>query len=113
MRGLELQDVFSMARIISKIDIADEIKAMAEKINDKNTKDAERAGIEFLFRLIGKASTKETEKEIYSFLADVLEVKIDDLRHMKPTAFVDLMKGADVAEWKDFFIQVVRLIRSA
>lgn len=113
MRGLEFQDVFSMARIISKIDIAKEMDALAKQIKCAGEVDVERVGIQFILTLIGKASTKEVEKEIYVFLSDVLSVKIEDLRHMKPKQFLELIKDADVTEWKDFFIQAVQFVQSA
>lgn len=101
-----------MARIISKVDVVNEIKAVTAKLENNNEKDAEKAGIELIFTLLGKASTKEIEKEIYAFLADVFEVKVEDLRHMKMKQFEELIQAADFGEWKDFFIRVVRFIRS-
>lgn len=113
MRGLELQDVFSMARIISKVDIANELKEIVNRINseNENEKDVERVGIEFIFTLMGKASTREIEKEIYAFLSDVLGITIDEMRHMKPAKLKEYMAEADFEEWKDFFMKAVRIAR--
>lgn len=100
-----------MARIISKVDIANELKEIVNKINSENEKDVERVGIEFVFTLIGKASTREIEKEIYAFLSDVLGITIDEMRHMKPAKLKEYMAEADFEEWKDFFMKAVRIAR--
>lgn len=109
MRGLELQDVFAVARIIAKLDVANEIKALTDKIQ-KGEVISTAAGVEFVMTLLGKASAREVEKEMYSFIADVFELKIEDIRHMKPQALIDKFKEGDAAEWRDFFTSVVRLI---
>lgn len=111
MRGLEFQDMFSMARILSKTELNKEIENLVKKVQNGEKIDTEAVGIEFILTVLSKASTREVEKEIYSFLADVFEMQIDDIRHMKPKKLVETFKEADAAEWKDFFISAVRLIR--
>lgn len=113
MRGLEFQDIFSMARIISKTELNKDIEALVKRSQNGEKLDTEAVGIEFVMTVLSKASTREVEKEIYSFLADVFEVKVDDLRHMKPAKVLDLFKEADAAEWKDFFINVARFVKNA
>lgn len=108
MRGLELRDVFSMGRILGEIDIADEIQNVAE--HTKKGDNMERVGIEFVLTLLAKATTKKVENEIYTFLADVFEVAVDDVKCMKPSALTEQFKNANFEEWKDFFTRVVRLL---
>lgn len=113
MRGLEFQDVFSMARILTKVELDKEIESMLEKTRKGEKLDTEAVGIKFVTTILGKASTKEVEKEIYAFLGDVFEIKPDDLRHMKPKQVKELFKDADFEEWKDFFTDVVRFVRQS
>lgn len=110
MRGLEFQDVFSMARILTKVDVANEIKSMAEKVQQGKKIDSADVGLEFVFTLIAKASAKDVEKEVYVFLADVLGVAIEDVRKMKPKELLEEFRSADAEEWRDFFMQAVSLI---
>lgn len=111
MRGLEFQDIFSMARILTKVELDKEIEAMTEKLRKGEKLDTEAVGIKFLAAILGKASAPEVEKEIYAFLGDVFEIKPDELRHMKPKQVKELFKDADFEEWKDFFTDVVRFIQ--
>lgn len=111
MRGLEFQDIFSMARILSKVELNKEIEAIAKKQQAGEKLDSVAVGIEFIMTILAKASTKEVEKEIYVFLSDVFEVKIEELRHMKPKRLKELVKDADYEEWKDFFTDVLRFVK--
>ena len=111
MRGLELQDMFTMARILTKIDINKEIEALVKRQQAGEKLDTEAVGIQFVMTVIGKASTEAVEAEIYGFLGSVFGMEPDELRHMKPKQALELIKEADAQEWKDFFISVARLVR--
>ena len=112
MRGLEFQDIFSMARILSKVELNKEIEALIKRQQSGEKLDTVAVGLEFVMTILAKASTKEVEKEIYVFLSDVFEVKIEELRHMKPKQIKELFKDADFEEWKDFFTDVVQFVRN-
>ena len=111
MRGLEFRDIFSMARIFTKVELDKEIEAMSEKIRNGEKLNTEAVGIKFISTVLSKASTKEVENEIYAFLGDVFEIEPDELKHMKPKQVKELFKEADLEEWKDFFTDVVQFIR--
>ena len=111
MRGLEFRDIFSMARIFTKVELDKEIEKMAEKVKNGEDLKTEAVGIRFITTILSKASTKEVEKEIYQFLGDVFEVDPEELSHMKPKQIKALFKDADIGEWKDFFMDVVQFVR--
>ena len=111
MRGLEFQDIFSMSRILTKAEINKEIENFAKRARSGEKLDTEAVGLEFIMTILAKATTKDVEEEIYAFLGDVFEIKPDDLRHMKPAKILELFKSADLDEWKDFFMNVVRLLK--
>lgn len=76
MRKLNIKDAFTLARIIKKADIKEEIAGFANRIAvKKNGKDetvnTEAVGLEFVITLITSLSNKETEQEFYSLLADI------------------------------------------
>lgn len=111
MRGLEFRDIFSMTRIMTKIELDKEIEAMVKKTQNGEKLDTQAVGVKFITTIIGKASTKEVEREIYAFLGDVFGVDPDELSHYKPKQVRELFKEADITEWKDFFMEVVQFIR--
>ena len=111
MRGLEFQDIFSMARILTKVELDKEIEALVKRQQNGEKIDTQAVGLQFITTVIGKASTVEVENEIYHFLGDVFEVTPEDLRHMKPKQVKELFKDADLDEWKDFFTDVVQFVR--
>lgn len=113
MRGLEFQDIFTMSRILTKIDITSEVKRLVDLQKSGKQLDASDIGIEFVLTILAKASTKEVEKEVYSFLGDVLGMTAEEVRHCKPQQIVDAFKSADMTEWKDFFMKAVRLATDA
>ncbi len=76
MRKLNIKDAFTLARIIKKADIKEEIADFANRIAvKKNGKDetvnTEAVGLEFVITLITSLSNKETEQEFYALLADI------------------------------------------
>lgn len=76
MRKLNIKDAFTLARIIKKADIKEEIAGFANRIAvKKNGKDetvnTEAVGLEFVITLITSLSSKDTEQEFYSLLADI------------------------------------------
>ena len=79
MRKLNIKDAFTLARIIKKADIKEEIADFANRIATKkrNSKDetvnTEEVGLEFVVTLLSSLSSKEIEQEIYALLADIRE----------------------------------------
>ena len=100
-----------MARILSKVEVDKEIEALVKKQQAGEKIDSQAVGIQFITTLISKASAKDVEKEIYSFLGDVFEIDPEELRHMKPKKVKELFTATDAEEWKDFFTDVVQFIR--
>ena len=100
MRTLQNTDIFAFGRIISKANIKEEFKNMAI---EKDT-DVQALGFDILFTIFTHCSEKEVEEEIFSFLADLFEKPVDDVKKMEPIETMEALKEvADWEKWKAFF----------
>ena len=100
MRNLQNSDVFAFGRILTKANLKEEIK----KVSIGNEKDVEAIGFDLLFTVFTNCSNKEVEEEIYSFLASLFEVEIEDVKKMDPIeTFEKIKQSADWKKWKSFF----------
>lgn len=99
MRKLNIKDAFTLARIIKKADIKEEIADFANCIAvKKNSKDetvnTEAVGLEFVITLLTSLSNKETEQEFYSLLADIRgDITADDVSKLSIPEVLDNVKA--------------------
>lgn len=113
MKTLGMEHVFSAGRLLMKIGVREEVRAVAKQAEENKSKVIKvDMGFDLLFGILEKAVQESAEEEIYKFIADLLECDPDEVRKMKP---LDLCKQleevASIEEWKDFFGYVKRLIR--
>lgn len=107
MRKLVTKDVFSMARIITKANIKEELRRV---VTDKGQKSNLDMGIDFALAVITGVSDEKTEKEIYKFLASVLECSVEDIENSDPMVLIGRIRNDEGHEqWADFFTNVLRL----
>lgn len=107
MRKLATKDVFTMARIITKANIKEELRHIVSSDNSQSKLDM---GIDFALAIITGVSDERTEKEIYKFLASVLECSIEDIEESDPTVLINRLKNDEGHEqWSDFFTSVLKL----
>lgn len=100
MRTLQNRDIFAFGRILSKANLKDEIK----KISVGNDKDVEAIGFDLLFTILTSCSDKAVEQEIYTFLASIFEMEVEDVERLEPIeTFEKMSKIADWEKWKSFF----------
>lgn len=113
MRKLQMTDVFAAARLLSKIGVREEMREVAKAASEKGKAAVEfDMGYDLMFGIIDKATTAGSEKEIYAFIADILEVTWEEVSKMHPAKmFNQLKEAASDEEWKDFFGFVARLIK--
>lgn len=99
MRKLNIKDAFTLARIIKKADIKEEIADFANRIAIKNnskdeTVNTEAVGLEFVITLLTSLATKETEQEFYSMLADIRgDITADDVSKLSIPEVLDNVKA--------------------
>lgn len=98
MRKLSIKDAFTLARIIKKADLKEEIADFANRIAVKNnskdeTVNTEAVGLEFVITLITSLSNKETEQEFYSLLADIRgDITADEVSKLSIPEVLDNVK---------------------
>lgn len=99
MRKLSIKDAFTLARIIKKANIKEEIADFANRIAIKNnskdeTVNTEAVGLEFVITLLTSLSNKETEQEFYSLLADVRgDITSDEVSKLSIPEVLDNVKA--------------------
>lgn len=103
------KDVFAMSRIITKMDIKDTIKELATQAQ-KGEADRIGLGIDFVLAVLGKATTKESEKELYAFIGEIIGATAKEVGEMDPEKLIALLtETIDFEQWRVFFTRVVRL----
>lgn len=131
-RRLGVGDLMPMVRIVSKIGIADFKKCFSgdtlknliqkeggakpedQEVSSENTEEMiERVGFDVVLSAadVLLQNIPKCEKELYSFLASMCEVSIEDFLKFPPGAFVEILEEIFTAEEaKDFFSHVSRLL---
>lgn len=112
MKKLETTDVFAFARLLVDTGIKDELKKLLASKDDIKDLTAESLGFDIIFLIVEKASTKASEKAIYEFVGNLLEMDPEEVAHLDPTDFIE--KVSDIAtseQWKSFFTSVVKLMK--
>lgn len=112
MKTLGMEHVFSAGRLLAKMGIREEVRAIAKQAEESKAKRIQvDMGFDLLFGIMEKAVQENMENEIYEFLADLLECNPDEVRRMKPLELLKKLEHvASVEEWKDFFGYVKKLI---
>lgn len=86
MRKLTLPDTFALARILKAADIKSEIVNFSKEIisrkNKKQEINIDEIGLEFVVTLITAAADVKVEEKIYSFLASVCEMDVENVKKL-------------------------------
>ena len=86
MRKLTLPDAFAFARILKAADIKSEILNFSKEIIARKNKNQEinidEIGLEFVVTLITAAADVKVEEKIYSFLASVCEMDVENVKKL-------------------------------
>ena len=86
MRKLTLPDTFAFARILKAADIKSEIVNFSKEIiarkNKKQEINIDEIGLEFVVTLITAAADVKVEEKIYSFLASVCEMDVENIKKL-------------------------------
>lgn len=111
MRKLKTTDIFSAARVITALNVKDDIKKIALESKGKKLKQDD-VGFDVLFTIFEKAVEKQSEQKIYEFLANIFECTVEEVENLPPTETIQkALEAANVEEWKAFFTSVASLIR--
>lgn len=100
MKDLRFEDVFTISKIIKKMNIREEIKKCIKDTklpnsDDENKEDhedfAESLGIDVALLFI--ENIPSAEKEVYSLFSNLTEKKIEDVKKMKATEVFEIVKS--------------------
>lgn len=107
MRKLELQDAFSMSRLIKKIGVKD-VLSKAYKDGKKEGATKEDIGIDVFFSIVEAATNESSEDLIYEFIGSIAEKDAEVIKHMNISELKEL--GTQLIEENDlqFFLQTVK-----
>lgn len=128
-RKLGIKDLMPAVRIVGKIGVADfkkcfsvnDIKESIKKLGaegnqeteEQQEKLVEKVGFETALNAVDVLlqNIPKCENELYSFLASMCEVPVEEFLAFPPSAFVDVLQEIFTAEEaKDFFSHVSRLL---
>lgn len=94
MRKLKTSDLFSISRILKKMNIKDEIKGLAKDITGATPEEKEKAqqSMEIDLAMLFVENIGSAEKEIYKFFADLTGKSTTDIENMDLNNFINLVK---------------------
>lgn len=94
MRKLKTSDLFSMSRILKKMNIKDEIKGLAKDITGATPEEKKKAeqSMEIDLAMLFVENIGSAEKEIYKFFADLTGKTAADIENMDLNDFINLVK---------------------
>lgn len=108
MRNLKTTDLFSLTRIIKKMNIKDEIKGLIKDVSGLN--DAEKASalqtIQMELILLFIENIGNSEKEIYKLLADMNDCTVKDIENQSPIRTIEMIQAVANDEELANFLKV-------
>lgn len=108
MRKLNFGDTFKAARLIKELNLKEELKEIASN----QEQDQYEAGVDLLYTVLEKGTTKECEQKIYEFLSGPLEMQPEEVSKLEFFEVVDkIFKIADIESWKGFIQSVAKLMK--
>ncbi len=115
MRNIQTHDVFVALQIANSAGVKDEVQKMASRVANGEKISVQKAGIEFMFNVLGNCADEKTENLIYKFIGGILEEDPAELRVMNPLLLIEKIKGLkeviSVEDWKDFFHSLSAVIQ--
>lgn len=85
MRKANVHDLFNASRLLSKLDLKDEIFKIQSTINSNSNE--EKIGFDFILNVFEKASDEAMENEIYKVLSGPFEMAEEDVAKMEIAEF--------------------------
>jgi hypothetical protein len=110
MRNLQTRDVFAMARLITSLNLKDELKKITDNV-DKNS-NVNDIGYEVIFTVFSKCTDEDSENKIYKFLAGPLEIKAEEVAVLDPVELAEkILQISNLEKWKSFLSKASQLIK--
>lgn len=107
MRKLELQDAFSLSRLIKKIGVKN-ILIKAYKDGKEEDASKEDIGINVFFSILEAASDQSAEGLIYEFIGSIAEKDAEVIKHMSISELKELAIQLDKENNLQVFLKTVK-----
>jgi len=94
MRNLQTKDLFTLSKIVKKMNIKNEVKSLAKDVTGKSKREKEQAENEMkadLFMLFVE-NISNAEQEIYKLLADLSGKSVTDIQSLEITELIKMLK---------------------
>jgi hypothetical protein len=108
MRSLKTSDLFSLTRIIKKMNIKDEIKGLITDVSSLS--DADKANalqkVQMELVLLFIENIGNAEKEIYKLLADMNDCTAKDIENQSPLKTIEMIQAISNDEELVNFLKV-------
>ena len=94
MRNLKTSDLFSLSRILKKMNIKEDIKKFAKDVTGKTPEEKKKAeqDMEIELAMLFVENIGAAEKEIYKFFADLTGKTAADIENMDLNDFMNLVQ---------------------
>lgn len=87
MRKANMNDLFQIARLVTKLGIKDDI---FEAQKEKELVDVEQIGFDVVFKIFEKATTEDIQNEIYEILSAPFEIPKEDIGRLEPDKLIEM-----------------------
>ena len=85
MRKANMNDLFQIARLVTKLGIKDDIFEA-----QKGKEDVEQIGFDVIFKIFEKATTEDIQNEIYEILSAPFEIPKEDIGKLEPDKLIEM-----------------------
>ena len=111
MRKIQLEDAFSVMRLIKKAGLKDTIKEAVISGRENGASD-EEIGIKVVFELLDAAGNKEIQNEIYELFGNISEQGADAIKSMSLNGAIEFLKRFEAEnDLKSFFTALKALMK--
>lgn len=108
MRNLKTVDLFSLSRILKKMNLKEDIKNLAKDVTGLSEEEKIKAEDEMKISLVMLFAENigNVEKEVYKLFSDITDKSVKDLQDMNLIDFVNLIKELFEQDGFDDFLKL-------
>lgn len=111
MTNIKTKHLFKALRIVKEIGLKEEMKQICRKADD--VKDVWARGYDLIYMIFEKAVEEKSEQKIYELLADIKETTPEDIANGDAIELIEeFTNGEDAEIWRNFFMQLAKLMKS-
>lgn len=114
MRSLQFSDLFTFTKIVKKMNIREDIKALVTDVTGKSDEEKKKAlgNIQVDLMMLFIEHISDAEKEVYKFLSDVTGKTPNEVAKMNIKEVMEIISAIfNDPQFEDFFEQAVNLVK--